>query len=97
MRLTTGAHTRETTLWPVLRRVLPEHPDVHVEVVVHRFTDIVAGRFDAGIRLGEAVERDMVAVRVGPELRWIVVEAPACLAGRPPPLGSARGRPPRRT
>ena len=87
VRITTGAHGYETVLRPALRRLLPEHPDLRVEVVVeHRLTDIVAERFDAGLRLGERVERDMVAVRVGPEQRYVVVGSPAALAGRPHPV-----------
>jgi DNA-binding transcriptional LysR family regulator len=86
VRITTSAHAYETILWPALKRLLPEHPDVRVEVVIeHRFIDIVAERFDAGIRLGEAVERDMIAVRIGPELRYIVVGSPSYLAGRTAP------------
>jgi DNA-binding transcriptional LysR family regulator len=86
VRITTGAHAHETILWPALKRLLPDHPDVQVEVMIeHRFTDIVAERFDAGIRLGEAVERDMVAVRIGPELRYIVVGSPSYLSGRTAP------------
>lgn len=89
VRITTSAHAHEAILWPALRRLVPLHPDVEVEVVAeHRFADIVAERFDAGIRLGEAVERDMVAVRIGPELRWIVVGALACLARHPRPAAS---------
>ncbi len=81
VRITTSNHAYRTILWPTLKRVLPEYPDVQVEVVLeHRFTDIVAERFDAGIRLGEAVERDMIAVRIGPKLPWIVVGSPDYLA-----------------
>jgi DNA-binding transcriptional LysR family regulator len=86
VRITTSAHAYQTILWPALKRVLPENPDVRVEVMIeHRFVDIVAERFDAGIRLGEAVERDMIAVRIGPELRYIAVGSPAYLAGRRAP------------
>jgi DNA-binding transcriptional LysR family regulator len=84
VRITTSAHAHQTILWPALKRLLPNYPDVHVEVIIeHGFVDIVAGRFDAGIRLGEAVERDMIAVRIGPEVRWIVVAAPTYLMGQP--------------
>src|SRR5262249_38825137 len=59
IRVTTSAHAYETILWPALKRLLPEHPDIRVETVIeHRFTNIVAERFDAGIRLGEEVDRD---------------------------------------
>jgi DNA-binding transcriptional LysR family regulator len=86
VRITTGAHAYRTILWPVLERLLPDYPDVHVEVTQeHDLTDIVAERYDAGIRLGEQVERDMIAVRIGPEMRFIVVGAPSYLATRPRP------------
>jgi DNA-binding transcriptional LysR family regulator len=76
IRLTTGDHAAETILWPVLKRLLPEYPDITVEVNVEiRLTDIVEERFDAGIRLGEAVAKDMVAVRVSPDMRMVVVGA----------------------
>ncbi|WP_210529502.1 LysR family transcriptional regulator [Rubellimicrobium arenae] len=87
VRITTSQHAYETILWPALARLLPLYPDLRVEAVIeHRFIDIVAERFDAGIRLGEAVERDMIAVRIGPDLRWIVVGAPAYLEGRDRPV-----------
>ncbi|EYD74774.1 Transcriptional regulator, LysR family [Rubellimicrobium mesophilum DSM 19309] len=86
VRITTSNHAHQTILWPALKRLLPGFPDIRVEVVIeHRFTDVVAERFDAGIRLGEAVERDMIAVRVGPDLRWIVVGSPVYFADRPAP------------
>lgn len=86
VRITTGAHAYHTILWPVLERFLPDYPDVHVEVTLeHGLTDIVAERYDAGIRLGEQVERDMIAVRIGPEMRFIVVGAPSYLATRSRP------------
>ncbi|PIK74464.1 LysR family transcriptional regulator, partial [Methylobacterium frigidaeris] len=66
------------------------HPAVSVEVVIDdRLTDIVAGGFDAGIRFGEAVERDMLAVRVGPDLRTVVVGTPGYFAQRPAPESPA--------
>ena len=86
IRLTAGEHAAETVLWPALERLLPGYPEIRVEVDVDNgLTDIVAGRYDAGLRLGEQVAQDMVAVRVGPDLRWAVVGAPAYIArrGRP--------------
>ena len=86
IRLTASQHAVDTILWPVLARLLPEHPDVQVELSVDSgFADIVAQRFDAGVRLGEALAKDMVAVRIGPDLRMAVVGSPAYLAERPPP------------
>lgn len=81
IRLTAADHAARTVLWPALARLLPHYPDIHVEISIDAgLTDIVADRFDAGVRLGEAVARDMVAVRVGPDLRMVVVGAPAYLA-----------------
>jgi len=86
IRITAGAHAAETVLWPVLERLLPDYPDISVEVDVDSgLTDIVAGRYDAGVRLGEQVAKDMVAVRVGPEMRMAVVGAPAYFARRSEP------------
>ena len=87
VRITASQHAVDTILWPVLARLLPEHPDVHVELSVDSgFTDIVAQRFDAGVRLGEALAKDMVAVRIGPDLRMAVVGSPSYFAGRTLPL-----------
>ena len=87
IRITTSAHACQTILRPALRRLLPDYPDITVEVMIeHGFVDIVSERFDAGIRLGERVERDMIAVRIGPELRWIVVGSPTYLADRSAPV-----------
>ncbi|MCJ2135565.1 LysR family transcriptional regulator [Methylobacterium sp. J-026] len=77
LRLTTFAYAARAVLQPALPRFLLDHPAVAVEVVIDdRLTDIVAAGFDAGIRFGETVERDMVAVRVGPDLRTVVVATP---------------------
>lgn len=90
IRLTTFAYASRTILAPALPRFLVEHPDVSVEVIVDdQLVDLVAGGFDAGIRLGETVERDMVAVPVGPELRTVVVGTPGYFAGRPRPEAPA--------
>ncbi len=87
IRITTGEHAAQTILWPALETLLPEFPDIHVELSIDPgFADIVTERFDAGVRLGEALARDMVAVPIGPELRMIVVGAPAYFADRTPPL-----------
>ncbi len=86
IRITTGEHAAGTVLWPALARLLPDCPDVKVEINVDNgLTDIVAGRYDAGVRLGEQVAKDMVAVRVGPDLRMAVVGAPAYFERRPRP------------
>jgi DNA-binding transcriptional LysR family regulator len=81
IRITAGEHAAETILWPAVARLLPDYPDIHVEVSVDAgLTDIVAGRFDAGIRLGEQVAKDMIAMPVGPELRMACVGAPVYFA-----------------
>lgn len=86
IRITAGEHAADAVLWPALAKFLPGYPDIRVEVVVdYGLTDIVAGRYDAGVRLGEQVAKDMVAVRIGPDLRMAVVGAPSYFAGRPPP------------
>ncbi|MFG1268922.1 LysR family transcriptional regulator [Xanthobacter versatilis] len=86
IRITTAEHAARTVIWPALERLLPDHPDIHVELSIDSsFTDIVAGRFDAGVRLGEALAKDMVAVRIGPDLRMAVVGAPAYFAAHPIP------------
>lgn len=86
IRITTGIHAAQSILWPALSKLLPDYPDVVVELSVNSgFVDIVAERFDAGVRLGETIDRDMVAVRIGPDMRMAVVGSPAYLAGRTPP------------
>ncbi|MGV1793576.1 LysR substrate-binding domain-containing protein [Rhizobium sp. A37_96] len=86
LRITAGEHPAVTILRPALRRLLPEYPDVHVEIIVdYGLTDIVAEGYDAGVRLGEQVARDMVAVRIGPEMRVAVVGSPAYFARYPIP------------
>jgi len=85
-RITAGQHAIDTILWPALAPLLRAYPDIKVELNAESaLTDIVAERFDAGVRLGEQVEKDMIAVRIGPEARMIVVAAPACFATRAPP------------
>jgi DNA-binding transcriptional LysR family regulator len=78
IRITAGEHAVDSVLWPVLKSFLADYPDINVEITVdNALTDIVAGRFDAGIRLGEQVARDMVAVRIAPEMRMVPVASPA--------------------
>jgi DNA-binding transcriptional LysR family regulator len=86
IRITAHDHAVRTILWPVLQRLLPNYPDIKVETIIdYGLTDIVAEHFDAGIRTGEMVAKDMIAVRVGPDLRSAVVGAPSYFAGHPPP------------
>jgi DNA-binding transcriptional LysR family regulator len=70
IRITAGEHAGEAILWPALARLLPDYPDIHVKVVIDNgLTDIVAEHYDAGIRLGEQVAKDMISVRIGPDTR----------------------------
>ena len=86
IRITTGEHAAHAVLWPALERLLPDYPDIKVELDIDNgLTDIVAERYDAGVRLGEQVAKDMVAVRIGPDMRMAVVGAPSYFAGRPRP------------
>ncbi len=78
IRITAGEHSAEAVLWPTLATFVPEYPDIKVEVIVdYGLTDIVAERYDAGVRLGEQVAKDMIAVRIGPDFRMVVVGAPS--------------------
>ncbi|MBD8472047.1 LysR family transcriptional regulator [Sphingomonas sp. CFBP 8765] len=90
IRLTTFGYAARTVLAPILPQFLREHPDISVEVIVEdRLVDLVAGGFDAGIRLGETVDLDMVAVPVGPALRTLVVGTPDYFEGRSLPAAPA--------
>ena len=87
IRITVAEHAADTVLWPALEKFLPDYPDIKVEINLnYGMTDIVADRFDAGIRLGDQVAKDMIAVRISPDLRMTVVGSPAYFARRPPPL-----------
>ncbi|MDF2996274.1 MAG: LysR family transcriptional regulator [Xanthobacteraceae bacterium] len=87
IRITAGEHAADTILLPALERVLLDYPDIKIEIIVnYGFVDIAAEGFDAGVRLGEQVARDMIALRIGPDMRMAVVGAPAYLENRPAPL-----------
>ena len=86
VRITCSQHAAQTLLWPAIDAVMARYPEIRVELSVDgSLTNIVTDRFDAGIRLGEQVERDMIAVRIGPDLRMLVVGSPAYLARHPAP------------
>lgn len=86
LRITATEHATNMILWPKLASVLPCYPDIHLEVCIdYGLTDIIANRFDAGIRMGDQVARDMVAVRIGPDMPMAVVATPAYFATRPRP------------
>jgi DNA-binding transcriptional LysR family regulator len=81
LRLTAGRHAVETVLWPVLLRLSARYPDIKVELSIESaLTDIVTEQFDAGVRRGEQIARDMIALRIGPDLRMVVIGCPAYLA-----------------
>ena len=86
LRITAGEHPAITVLQPVLEKLLPDNPDLNIEIIVdYGLTDIVAENFDAGVRLGEQVAKDMIAVRVGPDMRMAVVGSPDYFARHPRP------------
>jgi len=86
LRITAGEHPAYTILTPALARILPQYSDIRVEVSVdYSLTDMAGERFDAGVRLGEQVAKDMIAVRIGPDLRMAVVGAPSYFSMRPKP------------
>jgi DNA-binding transcriptional LysR family regulator len=86
IRINTSEDAARLLLMPALEKLLPDYPDIQVELEIEQgFVDIVAERFDAGVRLGEQVARDMVAVRIGPDLRMAAVASPAYLSKHPAP------------
>lgn len=87
IRITAGEHAALSVLQPALARFLPEYADIRVEVTVDNgLTDISAQAFDAGVRLGEQVAKDMIAVRISPDIRMAVVGSPSYFASHPLPL-----------
>jgi DNA-binding transcriptional LysR family regulator len=86
VRITATDYAAETILWPKLVKLLRAYPDIRVEIIIdYGLTDIVAQRYDAGVRLGEQVAKDMIAVRIGPDMRMAVVGAPSYFRDRPEP------------
>jgi DNA-binding transcriptional LysR family regulator len=87
IRITTVDHAAQTILSPALALFLRQYPEVHVEISVNNtLLDIVAEGFDAGVRMGEQVARDMIAVRIGPEIRMAAVATPAYFAAHRKPM-----------
>jgi DNA-binding transcriptional LysR family regulator len=85
IRVTAGDHAVRSILWPKLAKLLPKYPDIKLEIAIdYGLTDIVAQRYDAGVRLGEQVDKDMIAVRIGPDVRFVVVGAKSYFAKRAP-------------
>jgi DNA-binding transcriptional LysR family regulator len=86
IRITSGDHGVGSVLMPKLAKFLPSYPDIKVEIIIdYGLTDIVAERYDAGVRWGEQVAKDMIAVRIGPDIRFAVVGAKSYFASRSPP------------
>src|SRR3981189_3650394 len=86
IRISAGEHAVNAILSPALTKFLPRYPDIKVEITIdHALTDIVAQRYDAGVRSGEQVAKDMIAVRIGPDMRMAVVGAPAYFKSRSEP------------
>lgn len=86
IRLTATEYAIETILWPKLVNFLPQYPDIRVELMVdYAMTNIVEQRYDAGVRIGEQLAQDMIAVRIGPDMRMAVVATPSYLKKYPPP------------
>lgn len=86
IRITAGEHAAETLLWPAIEKLPPAYPDIRIELITdYGLTDIVAERYDAGVRLGEQVAKDMIAVCIGPDFRMAVVGSPSYFAKRDAP------------
>jgi DNA-binding transcriptional LysR family regulator len=86
IRITSVEHAAKTVIWPVLKKLLPDYPEIAVEISLdYGLVDIVAERFDAGVRLGEQVDKDMIAVRIAPDMRMAVVGAPSYFERHPAP------------
>jgi DNA-binding transcriptional LysR family regulator len=86
IRITAGDHAIKSAIWPRLAKFLASYPEIRVEAIIdHGLTDIAAERYDAGVRWGEQVAKDMVAVRIGPDTRFAVVGAKSYFAKRAPP------------
>ena len=86
IRINAIDYVADTILWPKLAKLLREYPDIKAEIIIdYGLTDIVAQRYDAGVRLGEQVAKDMIAVRIGPDLRMAVVAAPSYFRERSEP------------
>lgn len=86
IRLTASEHAAEMILWPAVAKLVNAYPDIKLEIVIdYGLTDIVAERFDAGVRMGEQIARDMIAVPISPDLRMAVAGAPSYFASHAQP------------
>lgn len=87
IRLNSVEHASETIIWPAVKRLLADYPDINIEIINdYRIVDIVAERYDAGVRLGEQVDKDMIALRIGPDFRMAAIGAPSYFQNNPKPL-----------
>ena len=86
VRITAPQHAAETVVWPRLAKLMRSYPDITIELISDEgLTNIVSERFDAGVRVGEYVEKDMIAVRIGPAMRQAIVGSPSYFKARPAP------------
>jgi len=86
IRITSTDYAADTVLWPRLSKVLPNYPDIKVEVVVdYGLSDIIAERYDIGVRWGDQIAKGMIAVRIGPDARLAIVGSPGYLSKHPAP------------
>jgi DNA-binding transcriptional LysR family regulator len=87
IRITSSEHAAQTILWPAVAKLLPRYPDITIEIIVeYGLTDIVAERYDAGVRTGDLIAKDMIATRISPDLRTAIVAAPSYFKNRAQPL-----------
>jgi DNA-binding transcriptional LysR family regulator len=87
IRITAHDHPASTILWPKLSKLLPNYPDIKLEINIgYGLIDIVAERFDAGVRIGDQVAKDMIAVRISPDIRMAVAGSPAYFSTREKPV-----------
>ncbi|RUX31651.1 LysR family transcriptional regulator [Mesorhizobium sp. M7A.F.Ca.US.011.01.1.1] len=87
VRITTVEHAGETIIWPAMVGLMRDYPDIRVEIIHdYGLADIAADRFDAGVRLGEQVDKDMISARIGPDFRMAVVAAPSYFVSRSRPV-----------
>ncbi|UTL87236.1 LysR family transcriptional regulator [Serratia marcescens] len=91
IRITTVEHAAKTLLLPAMRMLLKSHPEINVQLIIdYGLSDVVAERFDAGVRLGGEMDKDMIAVRIGPDIPMAIVGAPDYLARRGTPTSVAQ-------
>ena len=91
IRITTVEHAARTIIVPAMKRLLPDNPDIKVEITIdYGLADVVADRFDAGVRLGGDIAKDMIAVRIGPDIPMAIVGSPDYFRRRPAPVSPAQ-------